>query len=178
MGKYLFFFFGEPFREVCWVTLKKRKKKMSKKNSPLKIMIFLNLKQKFFFFWETKQTKIIEFKQSDKHQFVIDKLLRFKSFKKEFVFEWKSENIQTQKEKISKKKKKKNLIHVDKYIFYLNSVTSWSFLSFLYIYIYIYFLLTQILLIIQLLFFFREVCWVTLKKRKKKNSPLKITIFF
>ena len=33
------------------------------------------------------QTKIIEFKQSDKHQFVIDKLLRFKSFKKEFVFE-------------------------------------------------------------------------------------------
>ena len=51
------------------------------------------------------QTKIIEFKQSDKHQFVIDKLLRFKSFKKEFVFEWKSENIQTQKEKISHKKK-------------------------------------------------------------------------
>ena len=67
---------------------------MSKKN-------FSSQNHDFF----KSQTKIIEYKQSDKHQFVIDKLLKFTSFKKEFVFEWKSENIQTQKEKISKKKK-------------------------------------------------------------------------
>ena len=60
------------------------------------------------------QTKIIEFKQSDKHQFVIDKLLKFKSFKKSLCLSEKFENIHTQKEKISnKKKEKKKLIHVD-----------------------------------------------------------------
>ena len=53
------------------------------------------------------QTKIIEFKQSDKHQFVIDKLLRFKSFKKSLCLSKKFENIHTQKEKMSKKRKKK-----------------------------------------------------------------------
>ena len=53
------------------------------------------------------QTKIIEFKQSDKHQLVIDKLLKFKSFKKGLCLTEKFENIHTQEEKISQKKKKR-----------------------------------------------------------------------
>ena len=63
-------------------------------------------KSQFFF---KSQIKIIEFKQSDKHQFIIDKLLRFKSFKKSLCLSEKFENIHTQKEKISEKKKKKEI---------------------------------------------------------------------
>ena len=67
-----------------------------------------NVKKKFssqnhdFF---KSQTKIIEFKQSDKHQFAIDKLLKFKSFKKSLCLSEKFENIHTQKEMRSQKKK-------------------------------------------------------------------------
>ena len=65
---------------------------------------FSSQNHNFFF---KSQTKIIEFKQSDKHQFVIDKLLKFKSFKKGLCLSEKFENIHTQKEKISKKRRRK-----------------------------------------------------------------------
>ena len=77
----------------------KKEKKMSKKK-------FSSQNHNFFF---KSQTKIIEFKQSDKHQFIIDKLLGFKTFKKSSCLSEKFENIHTQKEKISKKKKKKEI---------------------------------------------------------------------
>ena len=48
-------------------------------------------------------------KQSDKHQFVVDKLLRFKSLK---ILSEKFENIHTQGKDKPKKKKKKP-IHID-----------------------------------------------------------------
>ena len=96
----------------------KKEKKCQKKN-------FSSQNHDFF----KSQTKIIEFKQSDKHQFAIDKLLKFKSFKKNLCLSEKFENIHTQKEMISQKK---NLIHINKYIFYLNSVTSQSSLFFLF----------------------------------------------
>ena len=88
----------EPFWEVCWDTLKKIKKRNVKKKKKLS-------SQNHDFF--KSQTKIIEFKQSDKHQFVIDKLLKFKSFKKGLCLTEKFENIHTQKEKISKKRRRK-----------------------------------------------------------------------
>ena len=74
----------------------KKEKKCQKKN-------FSSQNHDFF----KSQTKIIEFKQSDKHQFVIDKLLKFKSFKKGLCLTEKFENIHTQKEKISKKRRRK-----------------------------------------------------------------------
>ena len=77
---------------------KKERKKCQKKKEKLSSQNHDFLKS---------QTKIIEFKQSDKHQFVINKLLRFKSFKKSLCLSKKFENIHTQKEKMSKKRKKK-----------------------------------------------------------------------
>ena len=64
---------------------KEMKEKMSKKK-------FSSQNHDFF----KSQTKTIEFKQSDKHQFVIDKLLKFKSFKKHLCLSEKFENIRSE----------------------------------------------------------------------------------
>ena len=77
------------------------KEKKERKCQKKKILL-----SKLRFFLKKFQTKIIEFKQSDKHQFAIDKLLKFKSFKKSLCLSEKFENIHTQKEMRSQKKKK------------------------------------------------------------------------
>ena len=82
----------------------KKEKKFSSQNHDFFFKISNKNNNNNFF---CKQTKIIEFKQSDKHQFVIDKLLWFKFFKKSLCLSEKFENSHTQKEKISPKKKKK-----------------------------------------------------------------------